>query len=102
LHSRHEDSLSHEDGVKTKSCSLLIAMMLFALMGGCQRGGDTHKTETATIAPATPPPTPADTEAVQTQTVEIGEQRSPNEGGVLTDEEHAPTTTETTGTTSTR
>lgn len=45
----------------------------------------------ATISPATPPPTttPTDTDPALTQTVEIGEERSPAEGGVLTDPEYA-------------
>lgn len=39
------------------------------------------------ISPATPPPTatPTDTDVALTQTTEIGEERSPHEGGVLTD-----------------
>lgn len=44
--------------------------------------------ETSTISPAEPTQSPntADTETALSETVEIGEDRSPNEGGVLTDD----------------
>lgn len=65
---------------KTVSALLLGAALA---MAGCGPG-DGRETATATMAPATPPPA-TDTDPVPTQTVEIGEERSPNEGGVLTD-----------------
>jgi len=44
--------------------------------------------ESATISPAEPEESPntADTDTALTETMEIGEDRSPNEGGVLTDD----------------
>ncbi|MHB0969486.1 MAG: hypothetical protein ACYC7A_09260 [Thermoanaerobaculia bacterium] len=65
---------------KTVSALLLSAALI---MTACAPGGE-RETATVTMAPATPPPA-TDTDPVPTQTVEIGEERSPNEGGVLTD-----------------
>lgn len=81
---------------KTGSALLVCAVLASA---GCVPAGERDTTATATIAPATPPPA-TDTDPVPTQTVEIGEERSPNEGGVLTDPETGGAyPTETTATT---
>ena len=72
------------------------AVVLALVAGGCNPAEDEAET---TISPATPPPvtTPTDTDAALTQTTEVGEDRSPNEGGVLTDTAYGgtPTTTST-------
>lgn len=62
----------------------LVLPMMVSL--GCRGEHDAHGDQTATIAPAKPPQTATD-EAIQTQTTEVGEERSPNEGGILTDSE---------------
>lgn len=81
---------------KTVSALLVCAALAFA---GCAPAGERDTTAAATIAPATPP-LATDTDPVPTQTVEIGEDRSPNEGGVLTDPETGGAyPTETTATT---
>ncbi|HUO84805.1 MAG TPA: hypothetical protein VM534_06785 [Thermoanaerobaculia bacterium] len=68
---------------------LLILSLPFA--AGCGESEEVAETpiETTTIRPATPPEADTD-DVVLTQTTEIGEERSPNEGGVLTDEDHVP------------
>ncbi|MGH9459229.1 MAG: hypothetical protein ACRD2J_16460 [Thermoanaerobaculia bacterium] len=65
---------------------LVLALALFA---GCNAASD-EDPRTETIEPAL---VPADTsgDAIITQTTEVGEERSPNEGGVLT--RPGPTTT---------
>lgn len=61
-------------------------VLLFALVAafGCARE---EKIDEASITPATPPPAvaPTDTDIALTETTEVGEDRSINEGGVLTD-----------------
>jgi hypothetical protein len=71
-----------EGGVTAKTVSALLLIAALAL-AGCGPG-DGRETATVTMAPATPPQA-TDTDPVPTQTIEIGEERSPNEGGVLTD-----------------
>jgi hypothetical protein len=63
--------------------SILILVGLSGL-ASCQSRENAATSETATISPATPPQS-TDAETPVTQTVEIGEERSPNEGGILTD-----------------
>ncbi|HEY0591787.1 MAG TPA: hypothetical protein VGF40_08470 [Thermoanaerobaculia bacterium] len=69
-----------------------------AALAACSPGGD-QETRTETIAPAVPPPAAPSDDPGLTQTTEIGEERSPSEGGSLTGEgaEEEPTTA-TTGT----
>lgn len=71
--------------------TLLIVVAL-----ACSPGEDDDDTITA----ATPPPatTPTDTDLALTQTTEVGEERSPNEGGVLTDPAYQGEVTDTTAT----
>jgi hypothetical protein len=54
---------------------------------GCaQREETSEEIQTSTIKPAIPPPT-EDNDPMTTQTVEVGEDRSPNEGAFQTDPE---------------
>ena len=65
----------------------LLLLLLLALPSlSCRR--QEVREETATISPAEPAQSPntADTDTALSETVEIGEDRSPNEGGVLTDD----------------
>lgn len=60
-------------------------LLLLPLASGCNRGGEAQADTQRVDRPATPPPaSPAETDTALTQTVEIGENRSENEGGVLT------------------
>ena len=88
---------------------LAIAVVVLLSATACHRV-ESRVSETESVAPATPPPgNPDETDTALTQTVEIGEERSPNEGGVLTNPEQTTTatvapataTTATTTTTST-
>lgn len=73
-------------------------LVLLVAIAGCRRNGDGRGDQaTDTIAPATPA-VAQDSDTAMTQTVEIGEERSPNEGGVLTDP-NSPLGTETSSTT---
>lgn len=65
---------------------LVILVLAFPSMS-CLREREARE-ETATISPAEPTQSPntADTDTALTETMEIGEDRSPNEGGVLTDD----------------
>lgn len=65
----------------------LLIFMLGLPSISCQREREAGEVS-ATISPAEPTQSPntADTETALSQTVEIGEERSPNEGGVLTDD----------------
>lgn len=58
-----------------------ILLVAAAMLAGCGRGD--RETRTETIAPAVPPPAAPSDDPGLTQTTEIGEERSPNEGGVL-------------------
>lgn len=70
---------------------LLILILLLPLAAGC--GVDEQAARTETIAPAEPPSGSATEDStVLTQTTEVGEDRSPNEGGVLADQSDAPAT----------
>lgn len=66
------------------------------MAGSCRRS-DSHRADppkTGTMAPATPPGTAgAETDTALTQTVEIGDERSPNEGGSLTSSAQSTTAT---------
>jgi hypothetical protein len=79
---------------------VLATLFILALAPlGCTREGGAAAEE-GTLRPETPPTAPADADSVPTQTIEIGEERSPNEGGVLTDPDQnaEPTTTTTAAT----
>jgi len=71
---------------------VLLGVLTLALPGCGKRektaGGDEA---TQTIAPATPQPAPSETEAM-TQTIEIGDGRSVNEGGALANDASTDTT----------
>lgn len=71
---------------------ILLLILLTAI--SCNRGEEAANDDT--IAPATPPVSTGtgDEDTVITQTVEIGEERSPNEGGALIDESPATATSE--------
>jgi hypothetical protein len=75
--------------------TLLAASLLTAVtaLAACSPGGD-QETRTETIAPAVPAPAAPSDDPGLTQTMEIGEERSPSEGGVLAGEgaELEPTT----------
>ena len=70
--------------ILTIAVLVLISSISFACRGANRAEAD----QTGTIAPAKPPQTSTD-EAILTQTTEVGEERSPNEGGVLTDSNEA-------------
>lgn len=79
--------------------TLVVLLGIFLLAAiGCtgERGSDA---DAGTVKPATPPAA-SDSETVPTQTIEIGEERSAAEGGVLTDSETGMST-ETTATSTT-
>lgn len=75
--------------------TLITALLLTAATAlvACSPGD--AETRTETIAPAVPPPSEPSDDAGLTQTTEIGEERSPHEGGVLAGEEEPPATTTT-------
>ena len=80
---------------------ILTMILTVALASGCV--GRDEGVVTEQISPATPPAAESGEDAVITQTTEIGDDRSPNEGGVLAEPggdteglEPAPTTTTTT------
>lgn len=74
-----------------------ILLVAAAALVACSPGDGETRTET--IAPAVPPPSAPSDDPGLTQTTEIGEERSPNEGGVLAGSEEGgaelepPTTT---------
>ncbi|HUP65505.1 MAG TPA: hypothetical protein VM557_09505 [Thermoanaerobaculia bacterium] len=79
-------------------CTMILTV---ALAAGCV--GRDEGVVTEQISPATPPAAESGDDAVMTQTTEIGDERSPNEGGVLADPgasteglQPAPTRTTTT------
>lgn len=80
LHNGMEQTLTKTLGL----CLLILTTLFFS----CRREATTSSA-TETIAPATPPQVGTDTDSVSTQTMEIGGERSPNEGGVLTDPDQA-------------
>jgi hypothetical protein len=82
--------------LKRTSVVLATIFILAIAALGCTREGGAAAEE-GTLRPETPPTAPADADSVPTQTIEIGEERSPNEGGVLTDPDQnaEPTTTTT-------
>lgn len=62
----------------------LFLLLAIALLAGCAEPAE-REVVTETIQPANPPPgDPGEDAAVLTQTTEIGDERSPNEGGILT------------------
>ena len=67
---------------------LYLLILILALPSVSCNREEREAKETYTISPAEPTQSPnsADTETALTETVEIGEERSPNEGGVLTDD----------------
>lgn len=74
---------------------VVVVVVISMVAAGCgQKRADAGDQATDTIAPATPAAS-ADTDTAMTQTTEIGDERSPNEGGVLTDS-NAPEGTTTT------
>lgn len=74
---------------------VLILLLLVPVAFGCQPAEQAARTDT--IAPAEPPSGSATEDStVLTQTTEVGEDRSPNEGGVLADQSEAPATATTT------
>ena len=70
----------HRLQMRFRTLLILAAGCLALACGSRERDSNPQST---TISPATPPAA-SDSEPVSTQTVEIGEERSPNEGGVLT------------------
>jgi hypothetical protein len=72
---------------------MMIAATATLVAGACyHREKTVTAVQSSTIAPATPPPTsPSDSDTSMTQTTEIGGERSPSEGGVLTEKETADT-----------
>jgi hypothetical protein len=78
------DELAHEVLLKRNVIVPILILVGLNSLAGCQSRESAATSETATISPATPPQS-TDAETPVTQTVEIGEERSPNEGGILTD-----------------
>lgn len=76
--------------MKNVFVAALVALSLF--LTGCGENEDPVTAEVEAGRPATPPPAnPDETDTALTQTVEIGEERSPQEGGILTDPRHGGT-----------
>lgn len=95
--------------VNRKLVKLIASILTIALMALLPFGCKEKESATGNdgVRPAVPPPSTAgESDTALTQTVEIGEERSPAEGGVLTDEKHlreqsnTATSTATAGTTS--
>jgi hypothetical protein len=83
LHERNCDNLPSEADVTIR---FLASAILVVFMLACN--GEGNDPSTATIRPASPPAGEmSDDDPALTQTTEIGEERSPNEGGVLTNPE---------------
>jgi hypothetical protein len=79
--------------------TLLIALTLASCHGRKETTG-TETVTTQTIAPAAGKPAPTGTDAM-TQTVDIEDSRSEEDGGVMTSRQEATTGTATTGTATT-
>lgn len=63
----------------------ILSILITAAALGCARERDVHQTiQTETIAPAPAQPGEGGTEEAMTQTVDIEDSRSENEGGVIT------------------
>lgn len=74
---------------------MMVVVLALTIAAGCRKSDSSAGDQAIdTIAPATPAAT-SDTETVMTQTMEIGDERSPNEGGVLTDSSSPEGTTTT-------
>lgn len=63
----------------------IFAVIALSFLAGCGENETSVETEVEAGRPATPPPSNDETDTALTQTVEIGDERSPQEGGVLTD-----------------
>jgi hypothetical protein len=79
---------------------IAVSVLLTVALSGCRREKAGDAEHTGTMAPVTPPPTAtaSDTDAPATQTMEIGDDRSSNEGGALATEERSSTATTATTT----
>ena len=80
-------------GTHLTTNTIRLALILSAALAftGCGRTETTTESvQTATIAPANVPSSDTDAQLPTTQTTEIGEDRSPNEGGILNDQEAEP------------
>lgn len=88
--------------MKSSTIRSLVAIVSILLALGACRGKENAAADdgTATIAPAQPQPQPTGTDAM-TQTVEVGDGRSVNEGGALAEGSTTDTGTTDTGTTDT-
>jgi hypothetical protein len=76
---------------------IVIAMLSISLLVACERETD-GEVQTEIIRPATPPATEVDEDAmVLTQTTEIPEDRSPNEGAYVNQSGVPPTAPPTAG-----
>ena len=63
---------------------IVMSLSLLLICGACRRGSKASNTSaTETIAPSAPQPAPTGTDAM-TQTVDIEDSRSEDDGGVLT------------------
>jgi hypothetical protein len=72
-------------------CMALVALSLLAACKGKET--EAGEMRQVTARPATPPPTgAAENDTALTQTVEIGDQRSSEEGGILTSGQSTATT----------
>lgn len=75
----------------TNTIPLALILSAALALTGCGRTETATDTiQTATIAPANVPTTDTEAQLPTTQTTEIGEDRSPNEGGILNDQEAEP------------
>lgn len=90
-----------------KSVVVMLLAAVLALFGcrerkSAEQGGAPGAPKTQTIAPAQADPSPTGTDAM-TQTVDIEDSRSEEDGGVITSKQTAktPTTTSTTATATT-
>jgi hypothetical protein len=116
LHGRRRTSrtTSERDYVNRKTALSVVVLFVCVLaLGGCKRegaaasGNAAQHEQTQTIAPAAAQPAPTGTDAM-TQTVEVEDSRSEEDGGVLTNGQStaktgaaATATTATTATTGT-
>ena len=83
-----------------KSIVAIMFIILAAFVSGCRNLENQTSDSTATISPATPRVDESSTDAVTTETIDVGDsERSPAEGAGASAEPTETTGTTTTGTT---
>lgn len=92
------------DEVSSLMRKAIVFLSIVLVLGACHRRGESASAGTDTIAPASPQPASSGTDDALTQTVNVEDGRSVEEGGALNNTQTAtvpPATTATTATTGT-